>query len=69
MTKRKARLLRALVALLLGVFLVGALRQDPRGALELVTLDGDQPTPARIELLDEKRQACIAEDALLIGGD
>ena len=59
------------------VGLVGLVAQAPAdrqaaasGTLEVSILDEKgRPTPARVELLDEQGKACIAEDALLIGGD
>lgn len=61
---------------LLGVvgFLMPSLsggQTDELGILKLSILDGEtgQPTPARVELLDEQGQPYFADDALLVGGD
>jgi hypothetical protein len=44
---------------------------DAPGALKLSVIDEatKQPTPARVEVLDQDGKAFIADDALLIGGD
>jgi hypothetical protein len=44
-------------------------RAAPRGTLELRIIDGasNEPTPARVELLDASGKAWIAGDALLVG--
>ena len=43
--------------------------QPPPGRLEIVTLDGTNATPARIELLDREGNGQVADDALPVGGD
>lgn len=45
--------------------------QNEMGTLNLSVVDGGsgQIVPARVELLDSKEKAHIAEDALPIGGD
>ena len=64
------RLLGVLVFLLLVGWAIHPFDEaQEAGTLALRITDDGRPTPARVELLDEKGQAHIAEDALLVGGD
>ena len=69
------RILKSLnVLLLLGIAGFTVARhglQDPTGTLTFTVLDDatGQPVPCRIELLDAKAKAYVAEDAIPVGGD
>ncbi len=58
------------IAFLAMVFSVGYQTRGP-GSLELIIVDGTggQPTPARVELVDQEGKAQVADDALLTSGD
>ena len=73
---RWGRRLAGLTLAVLGLGLAGLMAQQGKddkgtGLLKVTVLDDatGKPTPARVELLDEKGKAVIASDALLIGGD
>ncbi len=72
--------LRTFRVLLIPILLCLVIRDSPAGfaqsnprpgilKLSIVDADSGQPTPARIELLDEEGRSYIAEDALPVDGD
>ena len=70
MNKRFGRIFNALLFLAAAGLCAWKFRAvQETGTLEVMIVDGERPTPARVELLDADGNGHIAEDALLIGGD
>ena len=65
-------LVQIMAGLVIGSTTTAFAQPNPRpGTLQLTVLDAasQEPTPARVELLDKQGRAYVARDALLVAGD